>query len=198
LVRAGIAVSTLPLIGGTLSSAFAASRQELRDVLVDERCRASRAFGERAGVRGVVAHAGRGDWSLLWSTQLDRAWRARPAAIAGVTSHGALFTFQHLAQPRGMRPIFVAELRRDGKGAQLRASGAAAAVARAARAIDLDDDAWGAEMAEILLGLSSTAVSAPERPVPTTIAVESSAAAKPRDPVYAWMIAPDAHAARFV
>ena len=199
VVKTGISISALPLIGGTFASAVVeAAQTRLHDVLVDERNGASRAFGRGAGSHGLSVHASRGDWSQLWFAQLDREWRVHPAAIAGVTHHGALFTFEQLARPRGMRPVFVAERRRyDNGAASLRVSGPAAIVARAAQTIDLDDEAWGAQMLQILLGLSA-APAAPLDRADATNGIEAPIATEDPDPVYAWMIAPAALAPRFV
>ena len=167
-------------------------------MLVDERNGASRAFGRGAGANGLTVHASRGDWSQLWFAQLDREWRVHPAAIGGVTHHGALFTFEQLARPRGMRPVLVAERRRyDNGAASLRVSGPAAIVARAAQTIDLDDEAWGAQMLQILLGLSA-APGAPLDRAEATNGIEAPIATEDPEPVYAWMIAPAALAPRFV
>ncbi len=169
----------------------------LRAALVDERNVASRAFGRGARAHGLLVHASRGDWSQLWFTDLDREWRVRPAAIAGVTYHGPLFTFEQLARSRGMRPIFVAELRRYGNGsASLRVSGPAATVTRTKQTVGLDDEAWGARMAEILLGLSA-ADGAPLR-AEVTNGIAAPVATVDTDAIYAWLIAPVARAARFV
>src|SRR6185295_8663860 len=111
VVKSAITISALPLMGGGFvaeTDGFTGSG--LRDVLVDERNSASRSFGRMADARGLNVQSSRGDWSRLWCTRLDREWREKPAPIAGVTHHGALFTFEQLARPRGMRPIFVAEL----------------------------------------------------------------------------------------
>jgi len=179
------------------SASVAEAGTWLGNVLVDERNGASRAFGRAASAHGLTVRASRGDWSQLWFTHLDREWRARPAAIAGVTNHGALFTFEQLARPRGMRPVFVAELRRHSNGAaSLRVSGPAAAVTQAEHAVGLNDEAWGASMAEILVGLSAAAGVPPSGRAEVTNGIEAPVLTHP-EPIYAWMIAPAAGAPRF-
>lgn len=200
VVKTAISISALPLIGGRFASgAVAPADRSVRNALVDERNVASRAFGRGALAHGLTVHASRGDWSQLWFTHLDREWRVRPAAIVGVTYHGPLFTFEQLARPRGMRPVFVAELRRYGNGAaSLRVSGAAAAVTRAEQAVRLDDETWGASMAEILIGLSAEAGAPLAGRAESTNGIEAPVSTERPDPIYAWMIAPAARAARFV
>lgn len=200
VVKTAIGISALPLISGAFAStAVASAGSSLRDALVDERSGASRAFGRRVADHGLTIHESHGDWSQLWFTHLDREWRLRPAAIAGLTHHGPLFTFEHLARSRGMRPVFVAELRRYRNGAvSLRVSGPAAAAARAEQTIGLDDEAWGASMAEVLVGLSAaTGAPLPGRAAVTN-GIEAPVLTEHSDPLYAWMIAPAARAARFV
>jgi len=200
VVKIAISISALPLMGGGFVSrteGFPGSG--LRDVLIDERHAASRAFGRMAEGRGLNVEASRGDWSRLWLTRLDREWRAQPAPIAGVSHHGPLFTFEQLARPRGMRPVFVAELRRYGNGAAtLQVTGPAAAVTRAGQTVSLDDESWGASMGEILAGISADNWRPSVVRAEVTNGIEASLSAEHPDPIYAWLIAPAARAPRFI
>ncbi len=200
VVKTAISISALPLIGGGFASRAVANADGWRrTAVVDERSVASRAFGHGARAHALAVHTSRGDWSQLWLTQLDREWRARPAAIAGVTYHGPLFTFEQLARPVGMRPVFVAELHRYRNGAAwLRVSGPAAAVTQAERAVGLDDEAWGASMAEILVGLSAAAGAPVTGRAAVTNGIDAPVLTDRPDPIYAWMIAPDSRAPRFI
>ena len=200
LVKTAIGISALPLIGGDFASlAIAPEDRWLQTALIDERSVASRAFGNRARAHALTVRSSRGDWSQLWLTQLDREWRVRPAAIAGLTYHGPLFTFEQLARPVGMRPVFVAELRRYRNGAAwLRVSGPAAAVTRAEQAVGIDDEAWGASMAEILVGLPAAAGAPLPSRAAVTNGIEAPVLTERPDPIYAWMIAPDSRAPRFI
>ena len=198
VVKSAISISALPLMGGEfVSRTDGFTGSGLRDVLVDERDAASRAFGRVADARGLDVHSSRGDWSRLWLTRLDREWRAEPAPLAGITRHGPLFTFEHLARPRGMRPVFVAELRRDGRGgATVRTRGPRAAVIRAEQCAGLDDEAWGVSIAEILTEISAHDwLASVGRADATSITALS---AEHADPIYAWLIAPAARAPRFI
>jgi hypothetical protein len=200
VVKTAIGISALPLIGGRFASgAVAPGDSWLRDALVDERNAASRAFGSAARTHGLSVHESRGDWSQLWFTRLAREWHVQPAAIAGVTYHGPLFTFEQLARPRGMRLVFVAELRRYSNGAaSLRVSGPTAAAVRAEQAVGLDDETWGASMGEILVGLSANSWRPPAGRAEVTNGIEAPLSTEHPDPIYAWLIAPTARAPRFV
>jgi hypothetical protein len=200
VVKSAISISALPLMGGAfVSRTDGFTGSGLRDVLVDERHAASRAFGRTADARGLNVQASRGDWSRLWLTRLEREWRAEPAPIAGVTHHGPLFTFEQLARPRGMRPVFVAELRRYGNGAAtLQVRGPAAAVTRAEQTVGLDDDTWGASMGEILAGISANSWRPSLVRAEVTSNIDAPLSAEHADPIYAWLIAPAARAPRFI
>jgi len=200
VVKSAISISALPLMGGGFASrtdGFTGSG--LRDVLVDERHAASRAFGRMADARGLNVESSRGDWSRLWLTRLDREWRAEPAPIAGVTHHGPLFTFEQLARLRGMRPVFVAELRRYGHGAAtLHVTGPAAAVTRAEQTVSLDDESWGTSMGEILAGIPVDNWRPSVGGAEVTNGIEAPLSAENPDPIYAWLIVPAARAPRFI
>jgi hypothetical protein len=200
VVKTAISISALPLMSGAFASqtdAFA--RSGVRDVLVDERHSASRAFGRGANAYGLTVHSSRGDWSRLWLARLDREWRAQPTPIAGLTHHGPLFTFEQLARPRGMRPVFVAELRRYRNGAAtLHVRGPAAAVTRAEQAVGLDDETWGASMGEILVGLFANSWRPPAGHAEVTNGIGAPLLTEHPEPIYAWLIAPTARAPRFV
>jgi len=200
VVKGAISISALPLMaGGFVSRTDGFTGNGLRDVLVDERNSASRAFGRMADARGLNVQSSRGDWSRLWLTRLDREWRAEPAPIAGVTHHGALFTFEQLARPRGMRPVFVAELRRYGNGAAtLQVTGPAAGVTRAEQTVNLDDESWGASMGEILTGISADNWRPSVGRAEVTSSIDAPLSAEHADPIYAWLIAPAARAPRFI
>jgi hypothetical protein len=198
LIKTAIGISALPLTHGAFASVTSAG-SSLRDALVDERNEASCAFGRAADARGIAVHRSRGDWSQLWLDYLDCEWRARPKAIAGITRHGALFTLEQLARSRGMRPVFVAERRRYRNGAvSLRLSGVAKAATRAHQSVGLDDAAWGASMAEILVDLSATAGDLLPGLVEITNGIEAPVSTEHPDQIYAWMIVPVARAPRFV
>jgi hypothetical protein len=77
-------------------------------------------------------------------------------------------------------------------------SGTAAIATPAQHYTGLDDEAWGASMAEILVGLSTAAGDSPHNRAEMTNGIEAPVSTEHPDPIYAWMIAPVARAARFV
>lgn len=75
-------------------------------ILVDERFPESEAFaGVAPSVRGAAVLRFRGDLTEIWMHDLDGLWKARPAAIAGVTGRDALFVLEQLARGPGLRVV---------------------------------------------------------------------------------------------
>ena len=74
-------------------------------MVYDTRFPASVAFARRAAARGFALHAIAGDMTRFWYDDLYHRWRAGPAAIAGLTAHGALFCLERLAWEQRMRVV---------------------------------------------------------------------------------------------
>jgi hypothetical protein len=124
ILQGGIAATSLPLVAGIawappLSSATGASAKALEHtslyrVLFDQRFAAARSFGRQAQWRGESVHGFDGDITNIWYHDLHPRWQKGPAAIAGLTAHGALFCLERLAWDVSMRVVYRAELRYDG------------------------------------------------------------------------------------
>jgi hypothetical protein len=102
-LQAGIAVSLLPVAAS--ATALPNPSPRYYKVIFDQRFPASVAFGEEWNARGAAVHAIQGDITDLWFHDLDRQWKKRPVAIAGLTAHGPLFCLERLAWDHGMRVI---------------------------------------------------------------------------------------------
>jgi hypothetical protein len=122
-IQAGIAASVLPL--AVAGSSIAHSRRENQanfyKVIFDERFPASAAYGDDWRARGAAVHAIQGDITDLWFHDLDHRWKKEgPAAIAGLTAHGALFCLERLAWDHGMRVVSrIEQSAHDGDGEPL-------------------------------------------------------------------------------
>ncbi len=79
---------------------------ELYKVVYDTRFSASVAFARRAEARGLAVQPIRGDMTRFWYDDLYHRWRQSPAAIAGLTAHGALFCLERLAWEQRMRVVY--------------------------------------------------------------------------------------------
>ena len=200
VVKTGISISALPLIGGTFASAVVeAAGARLHDVLVDERNGASQAFGRGAGANGLTVHASRGDWSQLWFAQLDREWRVHPAAIGGRdASWRAVHVRAACAAQRYAASLScgAAPLRQRRRVAACERSGCDRGARRAndrprRRGVGCAD---ASDLARTIRGArrSTGPRGSDQRHRSARLATEDP------EPVYAWMIAPAALAPRFV
>lgn len=120
ILQGGLALSSLPLMtsvslaaarsahAGALEHAF------LYKVLFDQRFAGSREFGREARDLGHPVHGFNGDITDIWYRDLRPRWQQGPAAIAGLTAHGALFCLERLAWDTGMRVTHRAEQRFEG------------------------------------------------------------------------------------
>jgi hypothetical protein len=80
-------------------------------IVFDQRFPSSCAFAEEAERLGVPVHGIRGDMTDLWYHDLYARWKQGPAAIAGMTAHGAIFCLERLAWDQRMRVVFRADHR---------------------------------------------------------------------------------------
>jgi hypothetical protein len=110
-LKAGLAASAL-LPFGTRADLTAgegerglAATASLYKVLYDTRFAASVEFARRAAACGLAVHAMAGDMTSFWYDDLYHRWLQGPAAIAGLTAHGALFCLERLAWEQRMRVV---------------------------------------------------------------------------------------------
>ena len=119
ILQRGVAAASLPLLAGWLpiqtASARALEHTDLYKVLVDTRFSAARAFGREAQWRGEAVHEFEGDITSVWYEDLHPRWKKSPAAIAGLTAHGALFCLERLSWDVGMRVVYRAEQLHEGR-----------------------------------------------------------------------------------
>lgn len=112
-LQIGIAAGTWPLASraAQVAGVDAAARASipLYKVVYDERFAHSAEFARRAQALGLSVQAIDGDMTRFWYDDLYYRWRREPAAIAGLTAHGAMFCFEQLAYEKGMRAVFRAE-----------------------------------------------------------------------------------------
>ena len=113
-LKAGLAASVLLPVGAQADLAAvegaAVAAVSFYKVLYDTRFPASVAFAQRAAARGFAVHAIAGDMTRFWYDDLYHRWLQGPAAIAGLTAHGALFCLERLAWDQRMRVVYRREL----------------------------------------------------------------------------------------
>ncbi|MGH9641661.1 MAG: hypothetical protein ACRD3Q_04495 [Terriglobales bacterium] len=112
-LQLGAVALTLPLSPrGTLwparsVAADGSAFESLYKVVFDGRFPASVAFANEAKRLGARVHGIRGDITDLWFHDLYPGWKQGPAAIAGLTAHGAIFCLERLAwDQQQMRVVF--------------------------------------------------------------------------------------------
>jgi hypothetical protein len=154
-------------------------------VLYDTRFPASVAFAHRAAARGLAVHAMAGDMTRFWYDDLYHRWRQEPAAIAGLTAHGAVFCLERLAWDQRMRVVYRGEHAPAAAGCVAHRFEGPASVTSAAAAATAEA-AWPAALADVLV----------ECPIGRVQrhAAQSSTAAATRAPssevLFSWVIAP--------
>lgn len=121
-LQTGVSVSALPLaLHGLLSAETARARSAdertmLEAVVVDDRYAEALRFADALGVLGVPAQSLRdGDVTDSYLA-LERLWRERPVAIAGLTQFGPMFVLERLGREHGLRVALRAEHRVNGDG----------------------------------------------------------------------------------
>jgi hypothetical protein len=190
-LKVGLAASALLPAGARASLALveAPAAVSLYKVLYDTRFAASVAFAQSAAARGVAVHAMTGDMTPFWYDDLYHRWRQEPAAIAGLTAHGALFCLERLAWEQRMRVVYRGEhAAAGGGGLAHRFEGPAALAAAAAEATV--DATWATALADVVTACprgraqSGTARSLTARADGMT----------PSEPLFSWVIAPVARA----
>lgn len=191
-LKVGLTASALLPVGARANFVGVEARARvvpLYKVLYDTRFAASVAFASRAAARGVSVHAMAGDMTSFWYDDLYHRWRQEPAAIAGLTAHGALFCLERLAWEQRMRVVYRGEHTAAASGCVThRFEGPAQLAAAAAEATV--DVGWASALADVV-------AECPRRREEAGVAQSSTIrtdAAVLSEPLFSWVIAPVPHA----
>lgn len=144
----GAAVAGAAMAGSP--AAFAAAPIRFDMAIYDERYADGRAFAAAMRGRGVAVHAMAGDVTRLWYEVLDRRWKDKPVALAGLTDPNALLSLDLMAAAVGMRVSFQGSFRLDAAGRLTRRIDGPAEVVEAAVDLPLEQ-AWGLQAARLVL-----------------------------------------------
>jgi len=109
------AVSVTPLVADA-ANISPNSSASIGAVIVEASSGEARRFGARLGEYGPPVYGINADVTPVWYKHLDRQWRARPFAVAGMTLRPALFCLEQLALAHGMRVVHHARHGRAGAG----------------------------------------------------------------------------------
>jgi len=186
-LKVGLAASALQVAARAdmIAPERTAAAVSIYKVLYDTRFPASVAFARSAAARGLAVHAMAGDMTRFWYDDLYHRWRQEPAAIAGLTAHGALFCLERLAWEQRMRVLYRGEhapaadrcvAHRFEGPAELTSAAAAATV----------DAGWPAGLADVIVECPRGRV---QRRVAQSLTA-SAARAPSSEALYSWVIAP--------
>lgn len=155
-------------------------------VIHDDRFAASQHFGEEAARLGLHAHAVSDGIHDVWYNDLYRQWRERPLAVAGMTTHDAMFLLALMGQDAGLRVVFRAHHQADGDSVNHTLFGPRETITRLPELSD-KGDRWSREAAHIVASWPKRAVSRSQSQ--STIL---AAANQPlhRDALITWVMAP--------
>ena len=190
-LQMGVAALALPISSHAALSPAASladgtpSTTPLYKMIFDQRFPSSRAFAEEAERQGVRVHGITGDMTDVWYHDLYARWKQGPAAIAGMTAHGAIFCLERLAWDQRMRVVFRADHRYLADGSIEHAlSGPTPLLSEAA---GWSNEAnWASEMARLLTRCPTL------RPQSSLANVIGPKVRHPDDPEHliSWLIAP--------
>ena len=183
LLKAGLAASALPLAA---SAGFAHAEHTavpLYKVVHDTRFAASVAFAARAAARGLAVAGIDGDVTRLWYDDLYHRWRRQPAAIAGLTAHGALFCLERLAWDHRLRVVYRGEHAAADGDVVHRLDGPLRMLSAPADAGSL---AWCAALADVVAECPRERSGRGT----ATLVTRCAGLAPPSEPLFSWVIAP--------
>lgn len=152
-LQIGVTATALPLASRAAQAAgvdLGGDSVPLYTLIYDTRFADSIAFGRRGEQLGFPTAAITGDMTRLWYDDLYHRWKRGPAAIAGLTAHGALFCFDELAREQGMRVVFRAAHRPSQAGTAHEFSGPATMLAEALAVGEMRRGSFGSTMADVV------------------------------------------------
>ena len=159
----------------------------LYKVIYDERFAACRAFASEAQKMGATVHAIRADVTNLWFDDLYAQWKQGPAAIAGLTAHGAIFCLERLAwDQQRMRVVFRGEHTYAAGGRLEHKLTAPPDVLRQASGLDASGPDWASRIAGVVTRFPAERV----RGENLHIATEFAKQADDPEHLVSWVIAP--------
>lgn len=191
-LQAGLTALAMPIAAraafspGVTALAGEPAATALYKVVFDERFAVCRAFAGEAKRLGAPIHGIKGDITELWYHDLYARWKQGPAAIAGLTAHGALFCLERLAWDQRMRVVFRGEHTYGSEGRLEHVLSAPPGVLRQAAGLGEDGPYWTSRIANLLARFPANASRAETMNVATPLAKR----ADDPDHLVSWVIAP--------
>jgi hypothetical protein len=189
-LQMGVAALAMPLSAHAGAEAASLYEPELSmtplyKIVFDLRYARSRAFAAKAEALGVPVHAIKGDMTDFWYHDLYARWKQGPAAIAGMTAHGAIFCLERLAWDQRMRVAFRADHRYLADDSVEHALSGPAPMLKEAAALSHEAN-WPSRMAKLVTRCPAT------RPASSLANVVGPTERHAEDPEHliSWVIAP--------
>jgi hypothetical protein len=187
-LQIGITATAWPLAPAAVRAAgeISSAPLSLYKVIFDRRFPASVEFATRAQSLGLAVHGIDGDMTRFWYDELYHEWKKGPAAIAGLTAHGALFCFEQLARDQGMRVVFRAEHKLGAGGVEHMLTGPLAMLDES-RALNDGGGRWAECMADVISHCSHGRAE-----ISSTVAVSPGVELELKpgtDALFSWIIA---------
>lgn len=192
LVQSAFAASALSIIknpvpsASTHASTGTPSSIAIYKVIYDERFPESVGFANEIKKSGIPVHGIKGDMTDVWYNDFYNQWQKSPAAIAGLTAHGALFCLERLAWDKGMRVVLRAEHRVMGEGSMQHAFTGPARLLEHFKAMPQGNN-WQEHMATMI---ASCPAKTTKQCSQTVISENCETNYATDDPLYSWLIAP--------
>ena len=189
-LQMGVAALALPISARAgmkpAAGATGSAPVQLYKVIYDERHTSSRAFASEVRKLGASVYGIKGDITDLWFHDLYARWKQGPAAIAGLTGHGAIFCLERLAWDQGMRVVFRGEHKQVSGGQIEHAlSGPESMVRRAARL-----ETNGTEWASLMAAVVTRCPAGRSEVFTTTVSASAAKHTSDTDELISWVIAP--------
>ena len=186
VLQAGLAIGAAAAIPAKALAFAGEDAIPICKVIHDDRFAASRYFGEEAARLGLQAHAVSDGIHDVWYNDLYHQWRERPLAVAGMTTHDALFLLAMMGQDAGMRVVFRAHHQADDDSVNHTLFGPQDTITRIPALSD-KEDRWGREVAHIVASWPKRAVS---RSQPQSTILAAGSQPLRRDALITWLMAP--------
>lgn len=196
ILRGGLGLSIMPLLTGRAAAEKSTATLNIENLWVDTSIEAGRAYADYAGKMGANIIEASGSASTNLMPQLDLEWRANPVALAGVTTHGPMFTLEMLGRRHGMRLAYSAKMMRWDDGTSGVEANGFGELAQATPAPGLSDATWAVEMANFTLTTPLDQFTAGGTKASHQIGEQMAGSYD--DPLYVWVIAPVSGAARYI
>jgi hypothetical protein len=189
LLKGAAAASMLPLLV-KLDAARARDGRRI-PVVYDERFASSVAFGAEARSFGAEVYPTGGDITGLWYHTLHDRWQRDAAALAGLTTHGALFCLERLGWTYGLRLTHRAQHQECLDGTTTHACAGPQALSAGIESLQSAGTSWPQTLAHLLArDPRAASVPLPDIYVGPNETPRGDPLHSEAEPLFSWVLAP--------